>query len=54
MRLGPLGIPEIAILLLVVLLIFGYKRFPNIASSLGKGFRNFKSGLMNETEDEQP
>ena len=51
MRIGPFGLPEIAIVVLIVLLIFGAKRLPDIASSMGKGIRNFKSGLMNEDED---
>ncbi len=48
MRIGPFGLPEIAIIVLVILLIFGAKRVPDIAASLGKGIRSFKSGIMNE------
>ena len=42
MRIGPLGIPELLIILLVIMLIFGAKRLPEIGSSLGKGIRTFK------------
>ncbi len=51
MRIGPFGLPEIAIVVLIVLLIFGAKRLPDIASSMGKGIRNFKSGLTNEDDN---
>ena len=50
MRIGPLGIPEIIIILLVVMLIFGAKRLPEIGSSLGKGIRTFKSAVTGEDE----
>ena len=45
MRIGPLGIPEIIIILLVVMLIFGAKRLPEIGTSLGKSIRTFKSAV---------
>ena len=48
MRVGPLGIPEIAIIVVVILLIFGAKRLPEIGTSVGKGIRTFKTALMGE------
>lgn len=53
MRLGPLGIPEILIILAVILLIFGARRLPEIGSSMGKGIRTFKSALMGEDDKSQ-
>ena len=50
MRIGPLGIPELLIILLVIMLIFGAKRLPEIGSSLGKGIRTFKSAVTGEDE----
>jgi sec-independent protein translocase protein TatA len=41
---------HIAILLLIVLLLFGAKRLPEIGNSLGKGMREFKGALMGEDE----
>jgi sec-independent protein translocase protein TatA len=41
---------HIAILLLIILLLFGAKRLPEIGSSLGKGMREFKGALMGEDE----
>jgi sec-independent protein translocase protein TatA len=40
---GNLGFTEIMILLLVVLLVFGAKRLPEIGASMGKGIREFNS-----------
>ena len=51
MRLGPLGLPELLIILAVLLLIFGARRLPEIGSSLGKGLRSFKTSV---TGDEEP
>ena len=48
-----MGIPEIAIILVVIILIFGARRLPEIGSSMGKGIRTFKSALMGEDEKEE-
>ncbi|HDL63928.1 MAG TPA: twin-arginine translocase TatA/TatE family subunit [Proteobacteria bacterium] len=40
-----LGWPEILIILLIVLLLFGAKRIPEIARSLGQGMKEFKKGI---------
>ena len=53
MRVGPLGIPELAIIVVVILLIFGARRLPEIGSSMGKGIRTFKTALMGEEEKEE-
>ena len=53
MRVGPLGIPEIAIIVVVILLIFGAKRLPEIGTSMGKGIRTFKTALMGEDEKDE-
>ena len=48
--LGNLGFPEIMVILLVVLLLFGAKRLPEVGSSIGKGIREFKRSLT-DTQD---
>ena len=53
MGFGPIGLPQILIILLIVLLIFGAKRLPEIGSSLGKGIRSFKSSVTGEEETSQ-
>ena len=45
MNFGNLGFMEILLILLVVLLLFGAKRIPEIASSMGKGIREFKKSI---------
>ena len=50
---GWIGPWELAILLIVVLLVFGPKRLPEMGKSLGKGMREFKqsmSGLMDDDD----
>ena len=42
---GPIGLPELGIVLIVVLLIFGPKRLPQMGRSLGSGMREFKDGI---------
>ena len=44
---GPL---EIIIILSLILLIFGWRRMPEIGSSMGKGIRTFKSALLGDDE----
>ena len=39
------GIPEVIIILIVALVIFGPKRLPELGKSLGKSLRNFKDSL---------
>lgn len=51
-----MGIPgwvEIVIVLVIVLLLFGPGRIGKVASELGKGIRNFKSGLSGEDENKE-
>ena len=49
--LGNIGAPELIILALVVLLLFGGKKIPELMHGIGKGVRSFKTG-MNEIENE--
>jgi sec-independent protein translocase protein TatA len=47
---GPLSWPEILIILVVLLLLFGAKRLPEMGRSLGKGMREFKEAVTGEEE----
>jgi sec-independent protein translocase protein TatA len=40
--LGRIGIPELIIILMIIILIFGANRLPEIGRGIGKGIRNFK------------
>ncbi len=39
---GGLGIPELVIILIIIIMIFGANRLPEIGRGIGKGIRNFK------------
>jgi sec-independent protein translocase protein TatA len=47
-----IGFPELIVLVIVLLLIFGPKRLPEIGRSLGKGMREFKESVTGK--DEKP
>lgn len=46
-----LGTGEIIVIVLVILLLFGGKKIPELMKGVGKGVKSFKQGL-NEVEDE--
>ena len=48
---GSIGMPELIVIFLVVLLLFGSKRLPELAKGLGKGMREFKKATR-ELRDE--
>jgi sec-independent protein translocase protein TatA len=48
---GDLSFSHILILLLVLVLVFGARRIPEIGSSLGQGIREFKRSLKEVTDD---
>jgi len=49
---GRPGIPELLIVLVVVLLLFGPGRIAKIAGELGKSIRSFREGLETDNKDE--
>lgn len=49
MNLGP---TELIIILAIVLLLFGSRKLPDLARSLGKSSREFRKGLQDQEEDE--
>ena len=52
---GPIGLPEILILLVIVLLVFGPRRLPEMAKGLGQSVREFRKGIkdMRKEIDEE-
>jgi sec-independent protein translocase protein TatA len=48
---GPL---EIAVVLIIVLIIFGPKRLPELGQSMGRGIREFKNSLSGEKDQDDP
>ncbi len=47
---GNIGPTEILIVLAVVLVVFGAKRLPELGANLGRGLREFKGGIVGESE----
>ncbi len=46
-----IGLPEILIVLVIVLVIFGPKRLPDLGRSLGSGMREFKDSVTGKGEE---
>jgi sec-independent protein translocase protein TatA len=44
------GIQELLVILLIVIVIFGASKLPQLGKGLGEGIRNFKKGLKSEDE----
>jgi TatA/E family protein of Tat protein translocase len=48
---GPIGWPEIIVILIIALLLFGAKRLPEIGKSMGKAIREFKKSFKDVTDE---
>lgn len=52
-----LGMPELVVILVIIVIIFGAGKLPEIGSGIGKGIKNFKDATKKEktkTIDEEP
>ena len=45
-----LGVPELVIILVIVVLLFGAGKLPQIGSGLGEGIRNFRKSMKDKNE----
>lgn len=48
---GPIGVPELSIILVIIVIIFGVGKLPEIGGALGKGIREFKT--ESSTDDDE-
>jgi sec-independent protein translocase protein TatA len=48
---GPLGLPELLIILVILILLFGAKRLSGLGRGLGKGIHDFKQEMKRSDED---
>jgi sec-independent protein translocase protein TatA len=48
---GNLGAPEIILIVLAILILFGAKKIPELAQGIGKGMREFKKALKDVEDD---
>ena len=50
---GGLGMTELIVILVIVLIIFGAGKLPEIGAGLGKGMRNFKKSVSGEADESE-
>ena len=53
MKILGLGVPELVIILIVVLLIFGPKKLPKLGASLGKTVKSLRDGMAFDKKDDE-
>lgn len=49
-----IGVPELLIILVIIVIIFGVGKLPEIGSALGKGIKNFKKSVSNDSDATNP
>ncbi len=49
-----LGLPEILLILVILILIFGASRIPELGRGLGEGIKNFKKSFKGENDEKKP
>jgi len=50
---GPIGPTELLLILLIVVIIFGARRLPELGKSLGEGIKNFRRAVGGRGEEEE-
>lgn len=50
---GRIGLPEIILILLIVLLLFGARKLPEIGKGIGEGIKNFKKAISGSSLKEE-
>ncbi len=48
-----LGMPELIVILVIIVIIFGAGKLPEIGSGIGKGIKNFKEATKKETDPQK-
>ncbi len=51
---GSLGLPELLVIFLIVIVIFGAGKLPQLGKGLGDGIRNFKDSLKGDEQKKDP
>jgi sec-independent protein translocase protein TatA len=47
-----IGMPELVVILVIIMIVFGANKLPQIGSGLAKGIRNFKKGIDGKEESD--
>ena len=50
---GSLGLPELLLIALIIVIIFGASRLPQLGRGIGDGIRNFRSALKGDKKDDE-
>lgn len=50
---GPLGWTEIIVIILIIVLLFGAKKIPELMSGIGKGIKEFKKSTSTDEKDNE-
>ena len=50
---GPLGPGELILIVLIIVIIFGARKLPELGKSLGQGIKNFKKSITSEEKDKE-
>lgn len=53
MEFGRIGLPEILLIFLLIILLFGSKRLPELGKAIGQGLREFKKAVTHASEEEE-
>ena len=51
---GPVGPTELLLIVLIIVIIFGTRRLPELGKSLGEGIKNFKKSIGGKEEEPKP
>jgi sec-independent protein translocase protein TatA len=51
---GPIGLPEMLMIMVVIVIIFGARRLPELGKSLGEGIKNFRKSITSKEKEETP
>ena len=49
-----IGLPEVVIIVLIIMLLFGANRLPELGRGIGKGIHNFKEGIREGANKKEP